>query len=108
MNTYRVLGQNRPASAIQVDLYEVPADTETVVSTIMVCNVNSVADSFGISIAVGGEGDDPKQYIASNVPIAGNTAVDFTVGITLGAADVIRVVSGNGDCAFNAFGEEIS
>ncbi len=107
-NVYRVLGQSDPGAAVLTDCYTVPALTQAVVSSIIICNRSAIDDSFRLSIAVAGAGDSLEQYIAYDVPIPGNDVVDFTIGATLGAADVVRVFSLNGSLSFNVFGEELS
>lgn len=107
-NTYKVLGQSNPSAATLTDAYTVPGSTQAVVSSITIANRSATATSFRISVAVAGAADNNKQYIAYDAPIAGNDSVDFTLGMTLGAADVVRVYATLATLAFNIFGEELS
>lgn len=106
--TYKVLGQLYPSAATASTLYTVPSATQTVVSTITICNQGSASDTFRIAIRVAGSALSSEEYIAYEEPIAGYSMVTITAGITLGATDVITVYSTAGTCSFNAFGSEIS
>ncbi len=100
----KVLGQAKPAAGVLTDLDVVPAATAHVVSSLVICNQDSVADTFRVSVAVAGAADDPEQYLYFDEPVPANDTFVATIGITLAATDVLRVESANGDCSFNAFG----
>ena len=106
--TYKVLGQSDPAAATLTDAYTVPAATQAVVSSIMVANRSVVGTSFRISVAVAGAASSNEQFIAFDTPISRNNMQEVTVGITLGAADVIRVFATLATVSFNIFGTEIT
>ncbi len=105
---YKVLGQLYPSAATASTLYTVPSTTQTVVSTITVCNQGVNSDSIRIAIRVAGSALSAEEYIAFEEPIAGYSMMTITAGLTLGATDVITVYTTNGTCSFNAFGSEIS
>lgn len=102
----KVLGQLKPAAATLLALYTAPAATSVVVSSIVVCEQAAAATSFRISVAIAGAADAPPQYLAYDAALAANETKAFTLGITLGATDVVRVRSLSGNVSFNAFGEE--
>ena len=104
-NTLKILGQTATTLSL-TSLYTVGAGVQTTVSTLLACNTGSTPTTFSMSVSLGGAADDIKQYIYYNVPINGNDTFAATIGLTLGAADVIRVKSGNGACSFSAFGIE--
>ena len=110
--TYKVLGQVNPSVATPTTLYTVPAGTQTVVSTISVCNLTSGEQTFRIAIrpAVGGTAETlaNKHYIAYDSKVAGNDTLFITIGATLGAGDVITVYEAAADITFNAYGSEIA
>jgi hypothetical protein len=106
--TYKVLGQVAPAGVTLTTLYTVPSATQAVVSTISVCNINASATTYRIAIRVGGATISNEDYIAYNATIAANDSTMLTLGITLGAGDIISVYSFAGNVAFNAFGSEIA
>ena len=106
--TYKVLGQVTPAATTATTLYTVPSSTQTVVSTISVCNRAGGELSFRIAIRPAGETLANKHYIAYDAKVAGNDTTFITVGATLGATDVITVYASTTDLSFNAFGSEIA
>lgn len=103
----KVLAQTKPGAASLTDSYTVPAATSTVLSTVMICN-QGAATSFRISIAVAGAADTAKQYLFYDTPIAANTSISVTIGVTLAATDVLRVYNTLATCSFNVFGAEIT
>jgi hypothetical protein len=107
---YKVLGQLNPGATTATTLYTCPntAGNYAVVSTVTVCNRSSTPTSFRLWIAINAAGDDNVQYVAYDLPIAGNEHVGFTEGYTLGPNDLIRVYATLATLSFSAFGEEYS
>ena len=105
--TYKVLGQVNPAATTATTLYTVPASTQTIVSTLTVTNQTATAGTYRISVRVAAAADNAKQYIAYDVSLPGNASDTLTLGVTLGAADVITVYASAATFSFNAFGSEI-
>jgi hypothetical protein len=105
--TYKVLGQSNPAATTSTALYTVPALKQTVVSTITVANLAATDATFRISISINGATLSTKEYIAYDTTVRGNGLQAFTLGISLGAADIIRVFASSANVAFSAFGSEI-
>jgi hypothetical protein len=103
---YKVLSQTFPLAATLTDSYTVPAATSAVVSTLIVCNQSPIPTSFSVSIAVGGAADTPAQYLYADVPIPANDTFAATVGVTLAATDVVRVLSTLATCSFSLYGVE--
>lgn len=102
----KVLAQTAPAYGTLTDGYTVPAITSAVVSSIVICNQSVTATTFRVSVAVVGAADAVKQYLFYDETLLGNDTFTAVLGITLGAADVIRVYSGNGSVSFSFFGAE--
>lgn len=105
---YKVLGQSYPSSDTLTTAYTVPSATETVVSTITVCNLGAAPDTYRIAVRPDAEAIANKHYIAYDSGIAPQDTQTLTLGITLNASDVISVYSDLGTIAFNLFGSEIS
>jgi glucose-6-phosphate dehydrogenase assembly protein OpcA len=103
-----VLGQVIPSAATATTLYTVPASTQAVVSTITVCNQAATAATYRIAIRVAGAALATSQYIAYDVSLPANASDTLTLGITVGAADVITIYSSTATMSFSAFGSEIS
>lgn len=104
----KVLGQLVPAASTLTALYTVPAATQTTCSTLVVCNQNATKVKFRVSVSVSGAGDATKQYLFYDVALLGNETRTFTLGITLGAADIVRVYSDTVLTSFNLFGVEVT
>ena len=102
--TPMVLGQSKPAATTLTACYTVPALTTAVVSTITVANQSATATAFRISIAINGAADTPAQYLYYDVAISGNDTFATTIGISLGAGDVVRVYNTLATLSFNVFG----
>jgi hypothetical protein len=79
-----------------------------VVSTVVVANQSATGTTFRISVAVAGAADALSQYIAYNVSINGNETIGFTLGITMGATDVMRCYAAAATLTFSAFGQQNS
>ena len=105
---YKVLGQSIPSATTATTLYTVPESTQSVVSTITVCNQAATAATYRIAIRVAGAALATSQYIAYDVSLPANASDTLTLGITLNATDVITVYSSTATMSFGAFGSEIS
>ena len=92
----------------EVKLYTCPASTSFVGSTLIVCNTAGTPTTLRTRIAVNDASVVTKQYIYYDAPIAANTTVTLTVGITLSAGDVIYVDAGASGVAFNLVGVEVT
>lgn len=106
---YKVLGQAAPSATTETDLYTVPASTQAVISSITIANrSSSSAATFRISSSVAGAATATKDYIAYDSTIAPNGIVILTIGVTLGAADKLRVYASTANLSFSAYGSEIA
>jgi hypothetical protein len=107
--TYKVLGQQAPAATTATDLYTVPAATQAVVSSVIVCNRSSSATAtFRISASVAGAVTANKDYIYYDLILGQNDTFIATIGLTLGATDKIRIYASTANLSFTAVGSEIS
>lgn len=104
----KVLGQSAPEAATLTDAYTVPGATQAVVSTITLCNLTGIDDLVSISVAVAGAADESKQYVVSDCDLEAHETKTLTLGLTLGATDVVRVYSSAGLTSFNLFGVELT
>lgn len=101
-----MLGQKYPDAGVLADVYTVPDEKQSTVSTFTVCNHAATSTTFRLAIAVEGEADEEKQYLYRDVTVRGRRTFASTIGATLGAADVVRFQSDNGRCSINVFGSE--
>lgn len=105
---YKVLGQSAPSATTDTTLYTVPASTEAIVSSIVVCNRGTSSATYRIAVRPGGASIANQHYLVFDVTIGANITDTYTLGITLNAADVITVRASTANCSFNAFGSEVS
>lgn len=106
--TRKILAQSAPSSAFLTDVYTVGALTQSVISTLVICNRGGIGTTFRVSVAIAGAGDTNAQYLYYDVFIDAYESFSATIGITLGAGDVVRMYSANGNLSINLFGVEIS
>lgn len=104
---YKVLGQIEGQSN-NVNLYTCPSLTETIISTIVVCNRATTAKTYRIMVRPDNEALVTKHYIAYDVTIAANDTTALTLGIAINAGDKLDVYSSDTNLSFSAFGTEIS
>jgi len=106
--TYKILGQTVPTAATSTSIYTVPASTQSVVSTITVCNRSATATAFRVATLIGGGTVATTDYIAYDHPIDGNATITFTLGVTLATTDEIEVYATLATLTFQAYGVELT
>lgn len=106
--TYKVLGQSNPAATTATTLYTVPSATQAVVSTIVIANLTATAATFRIAVRVAGATLANSQYVAYDITVGASDSTALTLGLTLGAADVVTVYASTANITFTAFGSEIA
>lgn len=100
--------QSRPAAATVTDLYTVPAATNTVVSSVVVCNTSATPTTFRIAVAPLGAVDALSQYLYYDLTIAGNDTFIATIGMTLIATDKVRVYAAAATLTFTMFAVNVT
>lgn len=105
---YKVLGQVEYDGTGEDTLYTVPSSTEAVCSTLAVCNKGSSNQTFDVRIKINNAADDDKQYLIFEAPVLAKDTLFITIGVTLGAGDVMTVKSSTTDATFQLFGSELS
>jgi hypothetical protein len=105
---YKVLGQINPTANTANTVYTVPASTNTVISTVTVCNQSATAASFSLAVRPAGETLASKHYVNFNTSVPANDTLALTLGITMAATDVLTANANTSTISFNAFGSEIS
>ena len=105
---YKVLGQNAPSATTATTLYTVPASTNTIVSTITVCNRAGTSSTYRIAVRPAGATLANQHYIAYDATIVGNDTIALTLGLSLATTDVVTVYSSTTNLTFNAYGTESS
>jgi len=106
--SYKVLGQINPSANTLATLYTVPFATNTVISSVTVCNLSNVAAAFSIAVSPAGAALVNQHYVNFNTSVPGNDTVALTLGMTLAATDVLSCNANTSTVSFNAFGSELS
>ncbi len=107
--SYKVLGQVAPTDTNNADLYTVPAATQAVVSTLSVTNDTTASATFRVYVRVAGAAASATNTLFFDTALAANSTAFFTVGLTLGAGDILTVRSGTANAfTFQAFGSEVT
>ena len=104
--TRKILGQSNPTADTLTTLYTVPALTDTVVSSLMVCNQSGTETTFRVAIRPGGSSILQQHYIYYNIPLPAADTFTATVGLTLATTDVVSVYSANNSSSFHLYGQE--
>jgi len=106
--TYKVLGQVNPAATTATTAYTVPSATQAVVSTIVICNQAATAATYRIAVRVAGATLSAEEYIVYGATVPASDSTFMTIGLTLGATDVVTVYASSATLSFNLFGSEIA
>ena len=104
--TRKILGQAALPATTLTGVYTVPPLTNTVVSSVVICNTSGANRTFRLSVAIAGAADTPAQYLYYNEDLPRDTSFVVTIGITLAAAAVIRAWASGVGVSVNVFGVE--
>jgi hypothetical protein len=106
---YKVLGQLSPTNTTENSFSAVPSLKAWVISTITISNITSTNAYATVSMCVNGASTSNANTLLKDVLIPANSMQAFTLGISLAAADVVRVTSGTASAlTFQLFGTEIT
>ena len=106
--TYKVLAQSAPSATTNTDIYTVGAAKQSTISTVTIANRSASAATYRIAIRIAGSALSNEEYIAYDAAVPANDTIALTLGITLGAADVVTVYASSANLSFNIFGAEIA
>jgi hypothetical protein len=106
--TYKVLGQSNPSATTEATLYTAPSLTQSVVSSIAICNQAGTSATFRIAVRPSADATTAaKHYLVYGTTVAANDTIVLTMGITLAAGDKILVYASTGNISFAAYGSEL-
>ncbi len=105
---YKILGQSNPTANVLTTVYTVPVATQAVVSTVTVCNQSASAATFRLAVQPANAAIASKHYVNYDTSLPGNDTIALTIGMTLGATDVISANASTSTISFNVFGSELS
>ncbi len=107
--SYKVLGQVAASANTTHNVYTVPAATQAVLSTIVITNRSATTNStYRIAVQPGGAALSNTHFIAYDAPVAFLDSVALTIGVTMGATDVLSVNTSTDTVSFSVFGSEIT
>ena len=106
--SYKVLGQVAPSATTATTAYTCPSSTQTIISTITICNRDANSATYRIAVRPNGAALANTHYVVYDSSVLGSTTVALTLGITADAADVVTVYASTANLTFNIFGSEIS
>lgn len=104
---YKVLGQSAPSATTNTNLYTVPSATQTVCSTLAICN-RGVSTTFRVAVRPAGASIANQHYIVYENYVEQGDSIMLTLGLSLAATDIVTVYAGTADLSFSLFGSEIS
>ena len=106
--TYKVLAQSAPSATTNTDVYTVGAGKQATISTVTIANRAATTATYRIAIRVAGSALSNEEYIAYDATVPANDTIALTLGVTLGAADVVTVYASTANLSINLFGAEIA
>ena len=107
--TYKVLGQSNPSATTEDILYTVPSSTQSVVSSVTICNQAATSATFRVAVRPSADSTTiGKHYLVYGTTIAANDTIVLTMGITLAAGDKILAYASTANLSFAAYGSELS
>lgn len=89
-------------------LYETPAATEAVISTIVICNTASSDATYRIGLDDTAGTPAASEWLVHDASVGANDTVALTLGVCLDAGKFVRVSSSADTVTFSAFVSEIS
>ena len=107
-NAYKVLGQVAPSATTHTTIYTCPSNTQTIISSLIICNRSATARTYRISVRPNNASLSNEHYIAFDVPIASNDSTALSLGISIDSGDVVSVYASTADLSFNLYGCEIN
>ena len=106
--SYLILGQSSPAITTNTDLYTVPANTQAIGSTLVICNQNASSVSVRVAARKSGAALATQHYLLYGSVVPANDMITLTVGMALNATDIITVYANSTGVSFTLFGTQIT
>jgi hypothetical protein len=104
MAGYANLGQSL-ANATPTNYNTLYAPTsQSVASTLSICNLTSSSQTFSVRIRVGGASANDKQFIIKDSKLLANDTIFLTIGLSMGAGEILEVAASTPNVAFNLSG----
>lgn len=105
---YKVLGQSAPNATTATTLYTVPAATQTVASTLTVCNRDANSGTYRVAVRPAGATLANQHYVVFDAALPGNSTDTISIGATFATTDVVTVYASTANFSFSLFGSELT
>jgi len=89
-------------------IYTVPSATQSICSTLAICNRGLESAYYDIAIRPDGAALENKHLVTFDALVGGEDTITLTLGISLDAADIIQITSSGPDLSVTMFGNEIA
>lgn len=89
-------------------VYTVPSATQSVLSTVTICNTNAGNANVRLAICPGNATAEFKHYVVYDNLLRNNDTLTLTLGVTLATTDTVRAYANIANVAVNTFGSEIT
>lgn len=110
-NTYKRLGAINPSANTQTNVYVIPAATQTIISTVAICNQGANATTYSLALMDSSQFNaaaPAATFLVRNAALTGSDTIFLTVGLTGNAGSVLVANTPNANISFSAFGSEIT
>lgn len=104
---YKVLGQSAPSATTNTTLYGCPLSTQTVISSLVVCNRGTTTGTVRVAVRPDGATLANQHYIVYDLSVNASETVALTLGLTVDANDIVTVYASTANFTFSAYGSEI-
>jgi hypothetical protein len=106
--THKVLGQSNPAAATLTTLYTVPGSTQSICSTLTICNQAATAATYRVAIRPAGATVAAQHYLVYDSSVPANDTITLTLGLSLATTDIVSIYASSSTLSFHAYGVEIT
>jgi hypothetical protein len=108
---YKILGQVQPTGNILTTIYTVPAATNTMISTITICNQSPNTVSINVAANVSGSAVTTRNFIVSSYSLGAAETLVLEPRISLNVGSILSAnitgANASSNISINAFGVEI-
>ena len=110
-NAYKRLGAINPSANTQTNVYVIPAATQSVISTITICNQSASNASYSLALMNNSEFASPAgaaTFLVRGATVPAADSIILTIGLTANAGMVLAANTSLSNLSFGVFGTEIS
>jgi hypothetical protein len=108
---YKILGQIQTTANVLTTIYTVPASTNTVVTTITICNQSANTVSINVAANVSGSAVSTRNFIVSGYSLGAAETLVLEPRISLNVGSILSAnvtgANASSNISINAFGVEI-